>query len=350
MKIAIFHNLRHGGGLQYITEVTRELSILNIQVDIYTHQNNIIPLSKKTYLYPLKTTKNIFQHIKQVLCETEETEKMMSIKIIKNKYNYIFVFPCHLQQCPNIVNFLPKNITYYFYLENIREFYEKTTFDYFNFKKILSRIIRLPIKIQDHLNCINTINIISDSYYSNYQLKIIYDKKSNIIQPGLITCPPEKIKIKNNHQSLSFGLLSMLKGHHISAQINPKVKIYGSKSHDKLIDHIDNNVYIKDGSISNKDKIKLYKKHTFYFANQINEPFGLTTLEACSNNSFVLGRNEAGTCEIINSGSNGFLYDINNIKTSKKIFNILNNKKTLNIIKVSKISWSETVNKILYII
>lgn len=350
MKIAIYHNLKKGGGFQYITSLIKELSILNITIDVYTHQNTLIPNANKTYFYPLKITNNIFNHVKQVLIETEEKEKEMSAKIIQNNYDYIFIFPCHLQQCPNIINFLPKQITYYFYLESLREFYENTTFDYYRLNKILSRIIRYPIKLQDHFNCSNVTNIVSDSYYSNYQLKKIYNKKSNIIYPGMVSCTPRKIIIKNNHKSVSFGLLSMLKGHHITSQINPKIKIFGSPSHDNIDKYLSKEIYINKSPITDFIKSKIYKSYSIFFANQINEPFGITTLEATNQNCFILGRNEAGTCEIINNGSNGFLYNINNIELSKKVFRYFQKKDKIIIRKTIQISWKETVNKILNIV
>lgn len=350
MKIAIFHNLKKGGGFQYITSLIKELSILNITIDVYTHQNAFIPYANKIYLYPLTITNNIFNHVKQVLIETEEKEKEMSAKIIQNGYDYIFIFPCHLQQCPNIINFLPKQITYYFYLESLREFYENTTFDYYRLNKILSRIIRYPIKLQDHFNCSNVTNIISDSYYSNYQLKKIYNKKSNIIYPGMVSCTPRKLIIKNNFKSVSFGLLSMLKGHHITSQINPKTKIYGLPSHDNIDKYISIGTHINKSTITDCIKSKIYKSHSIFFANQINEPFGITTLEATNLNCFVIGRNEAGTCEIINSGSNGFLYNVDSIELSKKVFKYFQKKYKITIYQTNKISWKETANKILNII
>lgn len=350
MKIAMYHNLQDGGGLRYLTSIIQQLSKLGMKMDIYTHQKQVISMVNKTYYYPLSTTNNIFQYVKQVVCETDTTELHMANKIIDGKYNYIFIFPCHLQQCPNIIKFLPKNITYYFYLENLREFYEKTSFDYYNFNKIISRIIKLPIKIQDHLNCSTTRKIITDSYYSNYQLRKNYHKESYVIQPGLTNTIPKKIKIINNHKSLSFGLLTMLKGHHISAEINQKIKIYGSKSHEDITKHIDKNTYINTNLIDEQKKLKLYKTHTFYFSNQINEPFGLTTLEATMNHSIIIGRNEGGTCEIVSNGNNGYLYNTNNIKLATKLFNKLDSKKTIYLNKIAEINWKNTTNKILDII
>lgn len=347
MKIAIYHNLRNGGGYEYVNSIVKELSKRNIQVDIYTHQKNLIKSSSNTYYYPLNITKNIFEHVFQTISETEENERKMSEKIINNNYNFIFIFPCHLQQCPNIINYLPTDKTYYFYLESLREFYEKTSFDYFSIKKIITRFIKLPIKIQDHINCKNARNIITDSYYSNYQLQKIYNKKSNVIYPGMNILSPKKYILNNNHKTLSFGLLSMLKGHHMSAKIDQNVEIYGQKSHEKIENYISKDISISNSNINNINKKKIFKDHSIFFANHINEPFGITTLEATAYNCLVLGKNEAGTCEIINNGNNGYLYD--NEILAKKILNKIKFKKHIFINKMTNISWNCTIDKILFI-
>jgi len=81
-------------------------------------------------------------------------------------------------------------------------------------------------------------------------------------------------------------------------------------------------------------------------ANQINEPFGLTTLEAVNYNNFVFGLNIGGTSEIIQNGLNGILYP-NNIYFSKKIINKYLNKKSLIVYKTCIINWKTSVKKIL---
>jgi len=350
MKIAIFHNLRTGGGLEYIEHVVTELYNKSITVDVFTHQQNKIDKSNKTYYYPLQPTSNIFKHVSQVLVETNTTEREMAHRINNEKYNFVFVFPCHLQQCPNIINYLPKNNTYYFYFESLREHYEKTSFDYYSIKKIISRTIRFPIKIQDLLNCSKATNIISNSYYSNYILEKVYKKTSNVVYPGMVRTSPQKLIISNKNTKLSFGQLSMLKGHHISASITPNMNIFGLRSHENIKVRLHNSAILHDEIIDNKDKFTLYKRFTYFFANQINEPFGLTTLEATQNNCYIIGRNEAGTCEIVSNGVNGLLYNINNLRLSRELFQNIENKQTILLYKITKINWTETIDNIINII
>ena len=77
----------------------------------------------------------------------------------------------------------------------------------------------------------------------------------------------------------------------------------------------ENNITIAD--TNDKEKDNLYKNYSIYLANSQNEPFGITSLEATSNNCLVLGKNEGGTPEIIKNGINGYLYS--NINEARKI-------------------------------
>lgn len=350
MKIAIFHNLKEGGGFIYLTSIVNELFKMGFEVHIYTHQRLYIPKVSETFLIEIPKSRNILTSLKRTLVDMDAIQKSMSEEIKKRKYKYCFVFPCHAQQSPPIIKYLPKKKTYYFYLESLREFYENTTFDYYSCKRIISRLLRLPLMLTDYINCSSAQNIIADSYYSSYQLNKLYKKRSDVVYPGVEFLPPKTKIVKNNKKALSFGLLSKLKGHHISSQIYPSVEIFGSTSHENIFEHINSRTKVFASRIKHKTKILIYKKYAIYLANQINEPFGISTLEAATYNCYIVGRNEAGTSEIVNNGCNGFLYDINNIKSAQKYLTALNNKTKIRLYKTIGVSWKNTINKIFNII
>jgi glycosyltransferase involved in cell wall biosynthesis len=97
---------------------------------------------------------------------------------------------------------------------------------------------------------------------------------------------------------------------------------------------------------NNKSIKKLIKKSTYYLANQTNEPFGISTLEACNLDTYVLGKNEGGAPEIIGHGLNGFLYP-NNTSLATKITKKYKVIKQLKFQKTCKISWKKTAHDIL---
>lgn len=174
-----------------------------------------------------------------------------------------------------------------------------------------------------------------------------------MIYPGLKPIKPKKISIKNNKKILSIGQLSKIKGHIFSLnqlsgiatnltilgrEIPESRKIYRLAKKKKIflnLIHTEN------------DKIKdnLYKHYSIYLANNDHEPFGITTLEATSNNCLVLGRKEGGTSEIIKNGINGYLYS--NINEAKKILKKILSRNKLKFKQINTIDWKYTSDKII---
>lgn len=354
MKIAIFHNLEKGGALNSLIFLTKNLK-KNNYIDIFSFKKNIPQkIANNIFLFNLKNTKNIFSHLIQILFELRIKSKKIAKKINNNNYDLIIIFPCLLTQSPYLLNFIKnKNKCIYFFTEPKREFYEKTSFDYYSIKKIITRFVRLPIKFIDKKNCQKAKHIISNSFYSSNNLEKIYDKKSTVIYPGLKPINPKKIIINNNKKILSVGALSKIKGHFFSIyqsnNLSKEITILGRKTDEsqKIINTAkEKNIFLKIIQ-TEKDilKDKIFKKYSIYLANQEHEPFGISTLEATSNNCIVLGKNEGGTPEIIQNGINGFLYT--NLEEAKKILKEILNKKNITLYKTNKIDWKYTTNKLM---
>lgn len=355
MKIAVFHNLEKGGALNSLIFPLKYLKDKNI-IDVYSFKNNIPKkLGNNFYIFKLNKTNNIFRHLIQILFELKNKNKAIAQKINNKKYDLILIFPCLLIQSPYLLKYIKnKNKCIYFFTESKREFYEKTSFDYWSFKKIITRLIRYPIKFIDKKNCKTAQHIISNSIYSSNILFKFYKKKSTVIYPGLKPIIPQKITIKNNKKILSVGLLSKTKGHDFSIKqldkISDNLTILGRETNEskKIFEFAYKKKIFLNLIKTEKDNIKddIYKYYSIYLANQNKEPFGITTLEATSNNCFVLGKNEGGTGEIIKNGINGLLYS--NIKEAKKRLKEIVNKKYITFYKVNKIDWKYTTDKILY--
>lgn len=354
MRIAIFHNLETGGALNSIIHSVNHLKNGN-QIDIYCFQQNIPEkIVNIFYTYELKKEKNIFKELFFILYGLKKINEKIAKDINKKEYDLILIFPCLLTQSPYILRYL-KNINkvMYFFTEPKREFYEQTSFDYWNPKRILTRLIRLPIKYIDQKNCQYAKHIISNSKFTAKKLKEIYKKNSVVIYPGLKSIRPKNISIKNNKKILSVGQLSKIKGHDFSinqtAGIVNNLTILGRETFEsKKIYKIARKKKIFLNLIqteNNKIKDDLYKYYSIYLANNSHEPFGITTLEATSNNCFVLGKKEGGTPEIIHNGVNGYLYS--NITEAREILRKTLSQDRLKFKQINQIDWKYTSDKIL---
>lgn len=354
MKIAIFHNLEKGGALNSII-FPLEFLKQNNEIDVYCFKKNIPKnLVDNFYIYKLKKTTNIFKNIFQILIELKKTNKKIAEDINKKKYDLILVFPCLLTQSPYLLRYLKhKQKVVYFFTEPKREFYENTSFNYWSFKKIFTRLIRLPIKYIDKKNCKAVQHIICNSKFTAKNLKKIYGKNSFVIYPGLKPIIPKKIIIKNNKKILSVGQLSKIKGHDFSIKqirgISKELIILGRETEEtQQIKKIakQNNIFLKLIQTENDlKKNSIYKKYSIFLANNLNEPFGITTLEATSNKCIVLGKKEGGTSEIIKNGVNGFLYS--NLTEARKILKKVISQENLTFFQINTIDWKYTSDRIL---
>lgn len=354
MKIAIYHNLEKGGALNFIIEILKYL-IKDNKIDVYCFQKNISnKLVDKFYVYKIKKTNNILSNLKQAIYSLKKINKKIAQKINKNNYDLILVFPCLLTQSPYVLRFLKnKQKIIYFFTEPKREFYEKTSFAYFSLLKIVAKLIRLPLKFIDKKNCQSATHIVTNSFFTSTNLEKIYGKKSIVIYPGLKQIVPRKITIQNNKKILSVGQISKIKGHDFSIKqivnITDNITILGRETNEskKIF-----NIATKKGIFLNilktendKTKNDLYKYYSIFLANNYNEPFGITTLEATTNNCLVLGKNNGGTSEIIQNGVNGCLYS--NIKEAKFILKKVMSQKEIYIYQTKVIDWKYTSDKIL---
>lgn len=354
MKIAIYHHLEIGGALNSIILPLQYLK-QNNKIDVYCFQKNIPEnLVDNFHIYKYKKTKNIFQDLIQIIFNLKKINKKIAEDINGINYDLIMVYPCLLTQSPYLLRFLKhKEKVIYFFTEPKREFYEKTSFDYWSIKKIFTRLIRLPIKYLDKKNCQSAQNIICNSFFTSNNLLKIYGKKSNVIYPGLKQITAKKIIIKNNKKILSVGQISKIKGYdfsikQLSCLVN-NLTILGreTKESRQIYKLANKNKIFLNLITTENDQIRddLYKYYSIYIANNSNEPFGITTLEATSNRCFVLGKNEGGTSEIIQNGINGLLYS--NIEEAQDALKEILTKDKITFYQTNTIDWKYTSDRIL---
>jgi len=352
MRIAVYHNLEKGGALLQANKIIKSLSTKHY-IKIFSTKKNITIKDVKTEVYKINSPKNIFEHVTQAIYELKRIDKEISKKISNENFDLVIVFPCIIRQSPHILRYTNKNI--YFFAEPKREFYENTNFS-FSLKKLLTLIIRYPIKISDKISCKAAKTIICNSYYSKNVLRKIYKKKGFVIYPGQVNLKPKKIYSQNNKKIISIGQISKIKGHDysikqlegsktalniIGREVEDSPKLY----HLAQLKNVNLNVLkIED----NKEKIKRLRDHSIFLANNKREPFGITTLEAIDQNLMVLGKNEAGTSEVVRNGIDGFLYP-NKINMARTVLENFLKRKHFTKISCTSISWDNEAEKLLSI-
>ncbi len=322
------------------------------KLTLYTNQKNTSKKDKKYFKKIVKTpfvpSQNILIQTLQIQTTLKKQARIMATNINK-EFNIALIHPCLYTQAPFLLRYI-KIPKIYFFQETKREFYEKTSFDYWKPKRLFARIIRSSIKETDRINTKSVDTIITNSQFSSYLLKKIYKKNSFTIQP-LKRSKKTKTREIDSRKILSIGAINYLKGHHISAQVvnrHYSFSILGNGMEKRY--PIKNNFHIKlKQNLTTLQLKKHLQKAKVFLANQINEPMGIATIEAISKDISIVGLNLAGTSEIIKHGLNGFLTQIKSYKKQKKeIKKILSERKNFMSIETQE-NWSELTKK-LYII
>jgi len=350
MDIAIYHSLLPGGALNSLNSLKNELIKDKHKVDIFASEhNNPNPTPNKLF--------NLLGNLFFIFFKHNKRDKEISKYIIQSNYDLIIVFPSIYCQSPHILRFLKdvQDKVIYIFAEPPREFYEENSYDYFTISKIISRIIRLPIKYLDIINGKSAKNTVTNSHYSNRIFKKIYNKNSFTICPAMARHKPKRIFRYNDNSIFSVGMHSKLKGHEFTSN---QLKMTKAKFKFSLLGFsttssvLTSNLFSKIKNFhlfnnnSNEQRDYLYKNSAIFISNQIKEPFGLTTLEAINSNCFVLGVNESGTSEIVRHGLDGFLYKRDNYIASTILTRFLK-KKQLKYYSCTRMSWSKYSKDIL---
>lgn len=352
MKIGIYHNLKPGGGLSYIYQLASVLKKEN-EITFFSFQPNRHRHKFKSYKYiKLKKTRNVFSHLIQVMFELKRKSQYLARIINKENFDLFIVNNDYLTQSPYILRYLNNTKTIYITHEPKREFYEKTSFDHFSIKRTIAQIIRYPIKLIDIRNCKSANWIITNSFYSKSIFKKIYKKNSYVLYPGLTRTKYSDIQYTHGNSFISFGNFSYTKGHQYSIETiknleKQRLLIVGEKNND--FNYINNlsllykNITILT-NISEKNKKHMLTTKSAYFCFQINEPFGISTLEIANDDNFIYGFNKAGTCEITQHGINSILVPQNKLYL---VQDYIKQKYPSHYSNNSHISWNDTSKKLL---
>lgn len=249
-----------------------------------------------------------------------------SIKLIKQELELYKPDLVHINTSWGYVGAIAANELNIPVIWHIREFLEEDQFrKFWNRKKAYALMNR-------------SAAIVAISQAINKKYKLIFGNKIETIPNGIDDSKyysQHKLFIRGNNL-LTVGALTPGKGHELVIKALRNLKKQG----------IDNFKYriVGDGidlhklkELVNKENLqnnvefcgfsentqKYYQTSDIFILSSLSEAFGRVTIEAMMNGILVVGRNSAGTSEIINDGENGYLFnDIDELtKKLKYIFN-----------------------------
>lgn len=339
MKIALIHNLKKGGQLRAIFE---EVKILEKKhtIDIFTlstSDSSYFPFKDyvhKEVILRFNPPSHFPGSVTSIYTSLPYIYKQLALEIEKGEYDLAYVQPDYLTQAPYILRYL-KIPTLYHCAEVKREFYEDIPRKTKILNYFLTLPFRIPIKWIDQKNAHNASKIMVNSNFSKTKIDSAYHVLSLVNHLGVDMNVFMKISVQKKNQVVSVGTFSLLKGHDfiikslslIPTEIRPKLIIVGQGGTEKdyltnLASKLDVNLQVKE-NIPDEMLVRLYNESKAYVFASLNEPFGLTLLEASTCGTSVVAVKEGGAPEILRDMPNSILVNRNEKEFSISIEKLL---------------------------
>lgn len=225
--------------------------------------------------------------------------------------------------------------------------------EYYDMRLIMPKNYRKSIESGiNHVICIS--NYIKDyikSRYSNIDARVIYDgfpvfdnevpkpkQNNNLIVAGMI--------YKNKGQLDAIKALSILINKHNRDDV--KLYIVGTHASTReyesfLMDYVSEQGLEKNVLfIPYTDKLnEIREKCSIALQCSIMEGFGLITIESMLNHLLVIGARSGATCELIEDGVNGWLYEPNNVEDLAERINYVLDYEGRNKVRDDAYNWAK---------
>jgi len=348
-KIAIFHNLNPGGAIEYNNEILQELMKIGYEIDLYTLKNPTTSekkIYKNIYIFPFIQPEKLFSFLYLYPIYIKKIKEIAK-EINNDDYGLILINHCTISQTPPIFEFLSEKTldkTIYIYHELKREFYEKVSFDHYRPNRTIARLLRNFQKFSEQKNIKLCRHVVSNSEYSKNRLLQLLGKESTFIPCWEHFKTTSK---KTGKGFLSIGTSGYTKGHWLTEEILENSNVIVDIISEKTNNPGDTEHIHWIGYKNKKQCQKALAKSKYYFANNVNEPLGLMTIEALINKNIVFANNTGANEELIKPGLNGFLYPVDNIKITRKI--LRRRPTTLSPYLSCRYNWKRYVDELLKI-
>jgi glycosyltransferase involved in cell wall biosynthesis len=364
VRIAIFHNLPHGGAKRYLYEISQRLS-KKYHIDEYklSTSSSYLDLRKvvgKTGTYYYHDGKSLLSICKSMV-QLPRIHKQIAKDINKNGYDLVITNHDYFTKSPYLHKFLTIPSLYICH-EPQREFYERASIHAPRMRERIINILRLPIKYVDRLNARASNVMIANSKYSKKYLGQVYGVSPILIYPGVDT-KKFIFSTKKKNFLLAIGSLMPIKGHSfvirslgkIKKKDRPPLVIVGSAKRyykDKLIKLAkkeDVECRILD-HVSDLKMKKLLSSALAYVSGAHREPFGLSIIEAMASGTPVVVVSGGGAGEQIVNGINGFVTKRNETEFAEKLSQVINSTKGFRVKSRNKFNkkwgWDKTVSEL----
>jgi len=317
MKIALFHNLPHGGGKRALYNLTSLLK-KDHEIDLYipSVKDPFLDLSHfgvNVYKFKLPPISNFFDYLLFIYKKLPLIHRVIAEKINKKKYSAVFVNPDYLTKAPYLLRFI-KHPSIYLCPEPPREFYESLSLYSFRLKYILINLLRYPLKYIDYFNASFADLLLTNSKYSSSVLSKIYNKNALVLKHGVNADKFKFLDIERSKFFLTVGALSRFKGIDFLIRVISKLPdkyrypLYivadGGRDKDYMISLASrfNVKIVLKNNLTDNELLLLYNGAFLYLHAAIKEPLGLSLLEAQACGLPVLAINEGGVKEVVVQG------------------------------------------------
>lgn len=342
MKFAVVHNLPAGGQKKALYYQLKYLS-QHHKIDLYTlstADESFYPVKsfiRNHFVEKFNQPKKFPLSVFSIYFTLPSVYRKIAEKIDRENYDAVLVYPCFLTQSPYILKYL-KTRSIYICPEVKREFYETFNRKSNNITYGLTLPFRFPLKYIDIKNARHADRIVVNSKFSQNRIEKIYDKKTILNYLGVDNDFYFPSVDKQKNYVLSVGEISPHKAHNfiirslalIPEKIRPSLYLVtqgGSEiEYSKQLAR-KNDVTLKIFlNIKDLELLELYRQAKAYLFAAINEPFGLTILEAVSCGVPVVAVKEGGVAELLSGKVKGYFTDRDEGKFSQAIIRSLNNQ------------------------
>jgi glycosyltransferase involved in cell wall biosynthesis len=333
-RLAIFHNLPCGGGINVARALISELQNYFI-ITVHFPEGSYVPDFPESVLlkeWPFKKGRRLSGMRKisapftlparlksfDSLCRkmSEEINLNADIALVHNSM-YI--------AAPPILNYL-KIPSAYFCYEFPRHLYEPELVK--RTRGILSGLLLSPLRTlernMDKAAILSSDTVITFSEWMRFRIGEIYGLECSIVRPGVDTeffhpCSDSTLE----HSVLSIGALWPFKGHEMavetlsrmSAGNRPNLVVISDREFRGYGRHLEETAAEKGVKLTLRRKISKYDLRVLYRTSQAvlccqhNEPYGLVPLEAMACGTPVIAVREGGFMDNIENGETGILVE-----------------------------------------